>query len=66
MRAKAKQKTQASKDWKELASELAQGELKNKPLSIHVRLQGSASFKALLKHLEESGLLENPEQWKGN
>lgn len=49
-------------DWRSMASELARGDLKGKPLSIHVRV-GSPSFKAVVKHLVESGLLDNPERW---
>ncbi len=49
-------------DWRDMASELARGDLKGKPLSIHVRV-GGPSFKAVVKHLVESGLLDNPERW---
>ena len=49
-------------DWRDMASELARGDLKGKPLSIHVRV-GAPSFKAVVKHLVESGLLDNPERW---
>lgn len=49
-------------DWRDMASELARGDLKGKPLSIHVRLRGP-SFKAIVRHLVDSGLLDNPERW---
>lgn len=49
-------------DWRDMASELARGALRGKPLSIHVRLSGP-SFKAIVRHLVDSGLLDNPERW---